>query len=238
MSSEIVTPSANSNVTTKNKICAAIRTALATPIPVPDINKASELFDPIENPLDCFVNNFLQAGGKYVPFEMQRSRMNERDYAFKKQKEIYDYLKSEIEYGNCQTVLNASPQLSSVLQNFNIQYLESIPTDHTADAVIVYAEYLIARTGSVVLAQKEGTMLYPSIKDLSKNVIVLSSSSCITPDLHSLFDREIEYSQEENKPQNAEFQFDMMEIMRPIHLNDDEYSPAQPHITLIMIVEQ
>lgn len=237
MSSEIV-QTAKNNITAKNKICTAIRTALATSVPVPDIDKSCELFDPIIDPLQCFMDNFAQAGGKCVPFEMERMRMTDMSYAYKKQKEIYDYLKYEIEMGQCRTVLNGSPQLATVLNSFNIQTIDSIPTDHTADAVIVYAEHLIARTGSIVLSQKNGMMLYPSIKDLSKNIIVLSSSSCIVPDLKSLMERVVEYSQEENQPQKSEFKFDMMEIIRPVNLKDDEYTPSRPHITLIMSVEQ
>ncbi|MBO4644985.1 MAG: hypothetical protein J5642_00530 [Bacteroidales bacterium] len=232
------TSTANINATCKSEICKAIRSALQSPVSVPSINKTSELFDPIENPLELFVNQFNEAGGKCVVFDMDAARLkSDNHYAFDMQKKIYEYLKMELEFGKCNTILNTSSHLVQPLQYFQIPFVDSIPAHNPVDAVIVYAEFLIARSASIVFSQRNGMMLYPSIKNLAKNIFVLSSSNCIIPDLHTFVDLTMESKQEENRPEQVDFQFDMTEIIRPTKVNEEEYTAADPKITLILIHE-
>lgn len=222
----------------KDKICQSIRKALATPVHVPDINMEQELFPPIPDMLTCFKQNFEAAGGKLVPFEMDVSRMNDRAYASQFQKNVYGYLKDyELEASRCMTVLNTSPHLAPVLANFNIPTIDYIRNSEPVDAVIVYAEFLIARTGSIVLSQRGGLMLYPSIRNLARNIIVLSQSSRIIPDLHTLTKLTHTTQPKENRIEESDFDFDMLEIIRPSSVDDSAISSTSPHFSLLLVVD-
>ena len=225
--------------TAKNKICQSIRKALATPVHVPDINMEQELFSPIPDLLGCFQHNFEEAGGKLVPFSMDLSRMNDRTYASSFQKSVYGYLKDyELEASRCMTVLNTSPHLAPVLANFNIPTIDYIRNSEPVDAVIVFAEFLIARTGSIVLSQRGGLMLYPSIRNLARNIIVLSQASRIIPDLHFLTENTLTTQQKENRIEESDFDFDMLEIIRPVKVEDSMASPTVPHFSLLLVVDR
>ena len=222
----------------KDNICQSIRKALATPVHVPDINMDQELFPPIPNMLKCFQQNFEAAGGKLVPFKMDVSRMNDRAYASHFQKSVYDYLKDyELETNRCMTVLNTSSQLAPVLANFNIPTIDYIRNSEPVDAAIVYAEFLIARTGSIVLSQRGGLMLYPSIRNLARHIIVLSQSSRIIPDLHTLTQLTTTTQQKENRIEESDFNFDMLEVIRPSLVDDNSISPTAPHFSLLLVVD-
>ena len=222
----------------KDNICQSIRKALATPVHVPDINMDQELFPPIPNMLECIQQNFEAAGGKLVPFKMDVSRMNDRAYASHFQKSVYDYLKDyELETNRCMTVLNTSSQLAPVLANFNIPTIDYIRNSEPVDAAIVYAEFLIARTGSIVLSQRGGLMLYPSIRNLARHIIVLSQSSRIIPDLHTLTQLTTTTQQKENRIEESDFNFDMLEVIRPSLVDDNSISPTAPHFSLLLVVD-
>jgi len=223
----------------KNKICQSIRKALATPVHVPDINMEQELFAPIPDLLGCFQQKFEESGGKFVPFNMDLSRMNDRSYAAHFQKSVYDYLKNyELEASRCMTVLNTSPHLAPVLANFNIPTIDYIRNSEPVDAVIVFAEFLIARTGSIVLSQRGGLMVYPSIRNLARNIIVLSQASRIIPDVRFLTESTITIQQKENRIDESDFDFDMLEIIRPSKVEEDMTSSTQPHFSLLLVVDR
>ncbi len=223
----------------KNQICQSIREALATPVHVPDINMEQELFLPIPDLLENFKQKFEEAGGKLVPFNMDLSRMNDRTYAANFQKNVYDYLKNyELEASRCMTVLNTSPHLAPVLANFNIPTIDFIRNSEPVDAVIVFAEFLIARTGSIVLSQRGGLMLYPSIRNLARNIIVLSQASRIIPDLHHLTGCTVTTQQKENRIEESDFDFNMLEIIRPSKVEVDEASHTNPHFSLLLVVDK
>ena len=222
----------------KDNICQSIRKALATPVHVPDINMDQELFPPIPNMLECFQQKFEAAGGKLVPFKMDVSRMNDRAYASHFQKSVYDYLKDyELETNRCMTVLNTSSQLAPVLANFNIPTIDYIRNSEPVDAAIVYAEFLIARTGSIVLSQRGGLMLYPPIRNLARHIIVLSQSSRIIPDLHTLTQLTTTTQQKENRIEESDFNFDMLEVIRPSLVDENSISPTAPHFSLLLVVD-
>ena len=169
---------------------------------------------------------------------MDLSLMNDRTYAANFQKQVYDYLKNyELETSRCMTVLNTSSHLAPVLANFNIPTIDFIRNSEPVDAVIVYAEFLIARTGSIVLSQRGGLMLYPSIRNLARNIIVLSQASRIIPDLRYLTESMTTVQQKENRGEEVDFDFDMLEIIRPGKTDDASLSPTQPHFSLLLVVD-
>lgn len=227
------------NNTQRNKICKAVRDALSSKNDMPpiELNKNIELFDPILDKLGCFREQFSKSGGKCVEFEFDKNRYNEPGYGESKVKEFYSYVKTEIDLGGYHKILNATPKLTAILSKFGITSVDMLGQNETADAVIVYAEHLIARNGSIALAQHEGTMLYPSIRNLAKNIIVLSSADAIFPDLKNLLEYLKEETKVERKLDVADMKFDMLEIIRPTHVENGKQTPDNPHITIVMMVK-
>ena len=78
------------------------------------------------------------------------------------------------------SILNTSGSLDSQLTKNNIFYYNSIDCSSQVDAVIVYSNILIARTGSMIFSQKNS--LYPSVRNLGKDMIVVAFTNHIIPD--------------------------------------------------------
>ena len=159
-------------------------------------------------------------------------------YAAHQQQELYKYLKYELEMRRCATVLNTSPQLTQVLENFGIKTTGILQAATSADAVIVYSQFLIARSGGIVVSQRDGLMVYPSIKGLAKHIIVLSSSRNVLPDLNDLCNATVITSKEKNRAEEYDFDFDMAEIIHPTQVEDEAVSANSPKITLLLVEER
>ena len=165
--------------------------------------------------------------------------MSDGNYVAQRLGEIYNQIKYAVEAGRWTRVLNASAHLSGILRQFHIDFMETLPESEHADAVIVYAEHLIARTGHVVLSQRGKHMLYPSIAGLARNIIVLSGNASLIDDLKDLTGRMTTTVPQENRPDELNFKFNMMEILRPSSFEDgEEPTVAKPRIMLMMIVEK
>lgn len=223
----------------KNSISDAIRNALSTPNPAlaPNINKSVELFDEIQNPLNSFIEAFEAAGGKCSVVQLIRTRMGDKKYALDILAQIYGLVKSEIVEGHYNTVLNGSPRLADVLTNHNISFVDSIPDGEFADAAIFYSEYLIARTGSIAFSQHSDLMLYPSVRNLAPNLIVVASSSGLVKDFQDVLRLSTQRIQEENKPEEVDLKTDMLELLHPNGITKQNATPANPNISLILLVE-
>jgi len=225
----------------KNEICNQIRSALSTKsdIVLPQIDRKEKVFDPLEDSYQNFKKEFTEAGGLLYEFEVERDRMSDGNYVAQRLGEIYNQIKYAVEAGRWTRVLNASAHLSGILRQFHIDFMETLPESEHADAVIVYAEHLIARTGHVVLSQRGKHMLYPSIAGLARNIIVLSGNASLIDDLKDLTGRMTTTVPQENRPDELNFKFNMMEILRPASFEDgEEPTVAKPRIMLMMIVEK
>lgn len=225
----------------KNDICNAIRSALTTKseTQIPCIDRKERFFDPLEDSYLNFKKEFTEAGGLLYEFEVERSRMSDSSYVSQRLEDIYSQIKYAVEAGRWMRVLNASAHLSNILKQFQIDFVETLPESESADAVIVYAEHLIARTGHIVLSQRGQHMLYPSIAGLARNIIVLSGNASLLDDLKDLTGKMTTTVPQENRPDELNFKFNMMEILRPTLLQEgEEPTLAKPRIMLMMIVEK
>ena len=155
------------NTSSKETVRKNIRHALTSKSPskFPNIDLTSELFDPINDVLIDFVTNFRKAGGKYIP--CTKENFMER---------LVKLIKSQ----QYKSILNTSSSLDSQLTKNNIFYYNSIDCSSQVDAAIVYSNILIARTGSMVFSQKNS--LYPSIRNLGKDMIVVAFANHIIHD--------------------------------------------------------
>lgn len=225
----------------KNEICNNIRSALITKsdVQLPPIDRKDKVFDQLDEPYQNFKKEFTEAGGILYEFEVERDRMTDGQYVSLRLGEIYNQIKFAVEAGRWSRVLNASAHLSNILKQFNIDFIETLPESERADAVIVYAEHLIARTGHVVLSQRGKHMLYPSIAGLARNIIVLSGNASLVNDLKDLTGKMSVVVSQENRPDELNFKFDMMELLRPVPFEEGEESTiAKPRVMLMMIVEK
>lgn len=225
----------------KNDICNNIRSALSTKseTQLPPIDRKDRVFDPLDDSYQNFKKEFTEAGGLLYEFEVERARMTDNSYVSQRLGDIYNQIKFAVDAGRWKRVLNASAHLSNILRQFNIGFVETLPESEHADAVIVYAEHLIARTGHVVLSQRGQHMLYPSIAGLARNIIILSGNASIVNDLKDLTERMTTTVPQENRPDDLNLKFNMMEILRPAPLAEgEEPTVAKPNVMLMMIVEK
>lgn len=224
----------------RNDICNRIRTALSTKsntIFPPSIDKGCQI--PLEEPLYNFKKEFESAGGTLRIFEIDKGRMSDQSYVVQRLSDIYGYVKYTIEVGQWTRVLNVSPHLSKILKSFNVDFVESLPDGQSADALIVYAEHLVGRSGHLVFTQRSTNIVYPSILGLAKNIIVLSSSTNIVPDLKVLLDCMATTVKVDNRPEENDLKFNLMDLISPLVLeNDEEGTIANPRVTLILIEEK
>lgn len=186
-----------------------------------------------------FKKEFESAGGTLRIFEIDKGRMSDQSYVVQRLSDIYGYVRYTIEVGQWTRVLNVSPHLSKILKSFNIDFVESLPDGQSADALIVYAEHLVGRSGHLVFTQRSTNIVYPSILGLAKNIIVLSSSTNIVPDLKVLMDCMATTVKVDNRPEENDLKFNLMDLISPSVLeNDEEGTIANPRVTLILIEEK
>ena len=198
---------------TKEKIRKNIRHALSfnkTNMPI-NIHLNTPLFVSSEDILMEFVTKFRSSGGIFIP--CTKENFTERLL----------YLLNGKKY---LSILNTNKSLNKILESGQIHYTDYIEADKPVDAAIVYSDVLISRSGSLMFSQKYS--LYPSVLNLGTDLIVVSFSDKIVPDLQSGF--KIMETKYEGKP------YELAEVITPfIKTENQEYSPKQPQIILFLI---
>ena len=223
----------------KNDICGNIRAALTTKSDayVPQVDR-EKVFDPMDDPYQNFKREFTEAGGILYEFEIDKNRMNDGEYVSQRLADIYNHIQFAVETRRWSRVVNASSHLSNILHQFQINFIETLPEQTVADAVIVYAEHLIARTGHLVFSQRGQHLLYPSILGMAKNIIVLSGNASLVNDLKDLTGKMATTVQQENRPAEQDLKFNMMELLRPVQRQEgEEPTVVKPQVTLLLIHE-
>lgn len=161
------------NIYDKESIRKNIRNALSSKLSVnvTDIDLNAEVFTPIPNKLKEFANRFYAAGGKLAICD--RSNMVSL---------LVDFIKKQ----SYNVFLNTSPDLGKYLDKNNIRYRSSISSTETASAVLTFSDALLARSGSVGFSQLLN--LYPSVKNLASDIIIVSFEQCIFTDVSQVMD--------------------------------------------------
>jgi len=214
-----MTPSAtfdNMNITSKEDMRKAIRHALTekSPIKFPNIDIHAELWDKPENLTTEFCENFRNAGGKFIICENTN---------------FVEILHKLIDGQRYTTILNLSHSITPVLTKRNLNFITSVDVHQQVDVAIVYSDVLIARTGSMVFTQKHS--LYPSVRNLSKNIIVVAFEKNIVLDLKDAFN----FQQERNQG----YLNDITEVVTPakyVNENAEEtHNQLHPKFILLLI---
>lgn len=198
---------------TKEKIRKNIRHALSfnkTNMRV-NIDLNTPLFVPSEDILMEFVSKYRSSGGIFIP--CTKENFTERLL----------YLLNGKKY---LSILNTNKSLNKILESGQIHYTDFIEADKPVDAAIVYSDVLISRSGSLMFSQKFS--LFPSVLNLGTDLIVVSFSEKIVPDLQSGF--KVMEEKYNGKP------YELAEVITPsIKTENQEYSPKQPQIILFLI---
>jgi len=194
----------------------AIRHALTekSPIKFPNIDIHAPLFEKPENLTAKFCDNFRNEGGKLILCD--RDNFVER---------LYKLIVGQ----RYATILNTNLSLSPALTKRNLNFITCVDPHQQVDVAILYSDILIARTGSMLFTQKN--ILYPSIKNITKNIIVVAFEKKIVLDLKDAFILQQE--------KNQGVLYDFSEIITPTkpvnEKGEEDYSPLQPRFILLLI---
>lgn len=198
---------------TKEKIRKNIRHALtqkksSSPL---KIDTTTPMFIKDEDLVRSFVSNFRNSGGVFIPCtkdnfaERLLYLLNAKKYHF---------------------ILNTNKSLNKILEGARVTFSDFIEPDKPVDAVIVYSDLLISRSGSLVFSQKHS--LYPSVLNLGTDILVVALADHILEDIGSVF----KVLKEKYDGKMYEF----TEIITPSKKHEDqEFTPQNPQIILFFI---
>jgi hypothetical protein len=198
---------------TKEKIRKNIRHALtqkksSSPL---KIDTTTPMFIKDEDLVRSFVSNFRNSGGVFIPCtkdnfaERLLYLLNAKKYHF---------------------ILNTNKSLNKILEGARVTFSDFIEPDKPVDAVIVYSDLLISRSGSLVFSQKHS--LYPSVLNLGTDILVVALADHILEDIGSVF----KVLKEKYDGKMYEF----TEIITPSKKPEDqEFTPQNPQIILFFI---
>ena len=206
------------NTASKELIRRNIRHALASknlqPLKNPDTNMP--LYPQMEQLLKQFVDNFRSQGGK--------CRLCHKS-------SFFEDLSKFIHIQKYDTILNTCDFLSSMLTEYKINFQTCINPNESADLAIVYADFFIARSGNLLFSQE--FTLYPSVKNLAKDILIVGFATNVVPDVKIALDfrRKNEHLNQSN----------FREILAPVppYFVDGEevFTPSNPRLILLLINE-
>lgn len=181
----------------------------------PPFDSNAEILEPIEDSFNEFRLNYKAAGGKHIVCKRE-------DFS----KLLVDLLKNQ----HYPSILNTSKSLSALLSQNGIQCYDSINAASPVDAAIVFADMLIARNGSMVFTQQYS--LYPSVKGLAKDIIVVALAQNIVSDLKTAM---VAQQQKHNGKL-----LHMTEIVAPTLPQQVEgkelFTPNEPRFILLLVI--
>ena len=205
-----------SSTTSKENMRKKIRHALTqkSTTKFPNIDIHADIFEKPENIMTAFVNNFRSAGGKFIPCNREN---------------FVDILYKIITGQHYTTILNTNHAIAPALEKRKLHYITSLDIHKQVDVAIFYSDALIARTGSMLFAQKHS--LYPSIRNITKNIIVIAFAKDLVLDIKDAF----ALQQEKNRGTL----YDFVEIITPTKPVNDKgeanFSPLEPRFILLLI---
>jgi len=204
------------NTTTKENMRRKIRHALTqkSTSKFPNIDIHADIFEKPESLSSEFCTNFRKAGGKFIV-------CNRNNFV--------DILYKLVVGQRYATILNTNHSLSPTLTKRSLNFITSLDSHQKVDVAIIYSDVLIARKGSMLFSQKYS--LYPSIRNITKDIIVVAFEKNIVLDLKDAF----QFQQEKNKG----VLYDSFEIITPTkpinEKGEDNHSPLEPRFILLLI---
>ena len=207
----------SSLTTSKESIRKDIRHALAAKgvNRYPNLDLSEDFIEPSDDLIRDFVVKFRALGGKYVPCTKEQ---------------FVSRLVKLLQVQNYPVLLNTKPQFVNVLKANNINFVESIDVNTPADAAIVFSDALIAHSCSFVFSPRNS--LYPSVKGLASDLIIVAFANSIVPDLKTAIE-----TQQKHNDGNL---YEMNEIISPTPLtirdNQEIRTPLTPRYILMLVL--
>jgi len=205
-----------SRTTSKENMRKKIRHALTkkSTTKFPNIDIHANIFEKPESIMAEFLNNFRNAGGKFIVCDKNN---------------FVDILHRLIVKQHFTTILNTNKSISPALEKRNLNYMTCVDSHQQVDVAIFYSDALIARTGSMLFTQKYS--LYPSIRNITKNIVVISFVKNLALNIKDALNMQ----QEKNRGVVPDF----LEIITPTKPTDDNgveiFSPLEPRFILLLI---
>ena len=162
-----------------------------------------------------FWQNFQANGGKILRCHTRQDRL--------------DLLRRLAEDQQYNAVVCTHNNLCPDLEQAQMNYVNTLSTNTPMDAVVALSTTLVARTGSIGFTQPVSRFL--SMRNIAKDVIVISRMIDIVPDIESALDRNKKFAQE------AGMEFVTPSVLPKVD-NKEVRTPQQPRYILLLLDER
>lgn len=163
----------SSLITDKEYIRGVIRKSVVSHDQISEGQPSVSFMRPMENAPVEFWKNFQANGGKILRCQSGQDRLK--------------YLKMLADDQQYNVVLNTHNNLRGMLEQVGLNFVNSISVNMQVDAVVVLCTTLVARTASMGFTQPVARFV--SMRNLAKDVIVISRMSDIVADMEDALER-------------------------------------------------
>ncbi|MBR4637097.1 MAG: hypothetical protein IKO81_00415, partial [Bacteroidales bacterium] len=201
-------------ITDKEYIRGVIRKSVVSHDHIEDGRPSLDYLAPMTNVQVEFWQNFQANGGKILRCHTRQDRL--------------DLLRRLAEDQQYNAVVCTHNNLCPDLEQAQMNYVNTLSTNTPMDAVVALSTTLVARTGSIGFTQPVSRFL--SMRNIAKDVIVISRMIDIVPDIESALDRNKKFAQE------AGMEFVTPSVLPKVD-NKEVRTPQQPRYILLLLDE-
>ncbi|MBQ1818647.1 MAG: hypothetical protein IKH15_09755 [Bacteroidales bacterium] len=202
-------------ITDKEYIRGVIRKSVVSHDHIEDGRPSLDYLAPMTNVQVEFWQNFQANGGKILRCHTRQDRL--------------DLLRRLAEDQQYNAVVCTHNNLCPDLEQAQMNYVNTLSTNTPMDAVVALSTTLVARTGSIGFTQPVSRFL--SMRNIAKDVIVISRMIDIVPDIESALDRNKKFAQE------AGMEFVTPSVLPKVD-NKEVRTPQQPRYILLLLDER
>ncbi len=202
-------------ITDKEYIRGVIRKSVVSHDHIEDGRPSLDYLAPMTNVQVEFWQNFQANGGKILRCHTRQDRL--------------DLLRRLAEDQQYNAVVCTHNNLCPDLEQAQMNYVNTLSSNTPMDAVVALSTTLVARTGSIGFTQPVSRFL--SMRNIAKDVIVISRMSDIVPDIESALDRNKKFAQE------AGMEFVTPSVLPKVD-NKEVRTPQQPRYILLLLDER
>lgn len=167
-------------ITDKEYIRGVIRKSVVSHDHIEDGRPSLDYLAPMTNVQVEFWQNFQANGGKILRCHTRQDRL--------------DLLRRLAEDQQYNAVVCTHNNLCPDLEQAQMNYVNTLSTNTPMDAVVALSTTLVARTGSIGFTQPVSRFL--SMRNIAKDVIVISRMIDIVPDIESALDRNKKFAKD------------------------------------------
>ncbi|MCR4872430.1 MAG: lactate utilization protein [Bacteroidales bacterium] len=202
-------------ITDKEYIRGVIRKSVVSHDHIEDGRPSLDYLAPMTNVQVEFWQNFQANGGKILRCHTRQDRL--------------DLLRRLAEDQQYNAVVCTHNNLCPDLEQAQMNYVNTLSTNTPMDAVVALSTTLVARTGSIGFTQPVSRFL--SMRNIAKDVIVISRMIDIVPDIESALDRNKKFAQE------AGMEFVTPSVLPKVD-NKEVRTPQRPRYILLLLDER